>query len=388
MNKKVLMVATTAAMIEQFNKNNIKILNDLDYSVDVAGNWEEGNPISDERLEAFKKWITDRSGNYYHIPATRKPSDLKNNIKSINIIVDLIEKNKYEFIHCHTPIGSVIARIAAHKTHTKVIYTAHGFHFYKGAPLKNWLIYYPVEKFLSRWTDCLVTINKEDYNRARNKFYAKRVEYIPGVGVDTQKFYRESINGAMTEGDHSNQVVTRQRVRKELGISFDRTVILSVGELNKNKNHEMIIRALSGRNDISYVIVGKGEREEYLNKLATRLNVNIQLMGFRSDVKDFYAMADLFAFPSFREGLSVSLMEAMASGLPVVCSNIRGNTDLIDENGGVLFEPNSVNSIKRAIEEILADSYREKMGKYNLNKIKNFDSSIVMEDMKRYYERL
>ena len=157
---RVLMLATTAAMIEQFNKNNIELLESLGYEVHVAGNFEQGNPITYERLEEFKKWIGEHNGKWFHIPSTRKPNDLRNNCMALKIVIKMINEYHYDFIHCHTPIGSVIGRIAARKTHTKIIYTAHGFHFYDGAPLKNWLIFYPIEKHFSRYTDVLITINK------------------------------------------------------------------------------------------------------------------------------------------------------------------------------------------------------------------------------------
>lgn len=189
--KKMLMMATTAAMIEQFNKNNILILLDMGYEVHVAGNFEKGNPISQERLEALKKWLEERKCKWFNIPSTRKPTDY-NNVRAYKQVVSLIKQYNYNFIHCHTPIGSVIARCAAHKTHTPIIYTAHGFHFYKGAPIKNWLIYYPVEKFFSRWTDLLILITKEDYERAKS-FKAGKVVYVPGVGIDLDEFNKEKI---------------------------------------------------------------------------------------------------------------------------------------------------------------------------------------------------
>lgn len=246
--KRMLMLATTAAMIEQFNKNNILILEEMGYEVHVAGNWLEGNPISDERLEAFKEWITEHGGRYFHIPSVRRPSAMKANITAYRKVVELIKEYHYEFIHCHTPIGSVIGRIAAHVTHTKIIYTAHGFHFFKGAPLKNWILYYPVERFLSRWTDILITINQEDYQRAKKNFHAKRTEYIPGVGIDLKKFQMN--------------LYDREKERKELGLHNGDILLLSVGELNENKNHEVVIRTLAKlkRKELHYVIVGHAIR--------------------------------------------------------------------------------------------------------------------------------
>ena len=352
---RMLMLATTAAMIEQFNKNNILLLESMGYEVHVAGNFLEGNPISDERLEAFKVWLKEHRGKWFHIPSTRRPSDLNGNGKAVQKTIELINKYHYDFIHCHTPLGSVIGRVAAHKTHTKIIYTAHGFHFYDGAPLKNWLLYYPVEKYLSKFTDILITINKEDYNRAKEYFHAKKTCYIPGIGIDTEKF--------------APRISGRERIRAELGLNNQDFMLLSVGELNENKNHISVIRAIKGMN-LTYVIVGKGGKKGELEIAARENGVDLRLTGFRNDVADFYNAADLFVLPSIREGLNVSLMEAMASGLGVTCGRIRGNIDLIDDKE-VLFSPLNVNEIKCAIAAAIKK--KEELGSKNIEKIQSFN---------------
>lgn len=377
------MMATTAAMIEQFNKNNILILEEMGYEVHVLGNFLEGNPISDKRLDEFKNWIEAHHGKWFHYPATRVPTDFRNNQKAYKYTVCLIEKYKYEFIHCHTPLGSVIARIAAHKTHTKVIYTAHGFHFFKGAPIKNWLFYYPVEYFLSKWTDILILINKEDYRRAKKRFYAKKTVYIPGVGIDLNQFGIK--NGS--------------KVREKYEISDDAVLLLSVGELNNNKNHESVIRALADiirENDINkeiyYIIAGQGYLKEKLELLVAELSLldQIFLVGFCEEISDFYSAADIFVLPSYREGLSLALMEAMAGALPVACGRIRGNMELIDENGGVFFEPDDIRSIKRALRSLLLEDREllQAKGTHNLMKIRKYSSKRVNEIMKVIYEIL
>lgn len=331
--KKVLMLATTAAMIEQFNKNNILLLVKNGYEVHVAGNFLKGNPISDERLADFKKWLEMYHGKWFHISAMRNPMDL-NNYRAYKQVLKLVFKYQYEFIHCHTPIGAVLGRIVAHKTHTSIIYTAHGFHFYNGAPLKNWLLYYPVERFLSRWTDILVLINEEDYKRAKKAFHAKKTAYIPGVGVDIKKLQADT--------------VAKEVKRAELNIPKQAIVLLSVGELTAGKNHKNAIRAIDKIKDkrIVYLICGRGEKEGELRMLIETLGLTeqVRLLGFRTDIPELLQMADLFVFPSLREGLSVALMEAIACKLPVICSKIRGNVDLVtDEN--VTFDPRSVDEI-------------------------------------------
>ena len=190
MQKRVLLLASVASMIDQFNMDNIKILQQLGYQVDVACNFLEGNTCSNEKIQNLKEKLNLLSVNYYQIDFTRNVTNIKRDIIAYQQLKKVISENKYNFIHCHSPIGGAIGRIIAYVAKTKVIYTAHGFHFYSGAPIKNWMIYYPIEKALSHYTDILITITLEDYDRARKKLRAKKTRYIPGLGVDTKKFQR------------------------------------------------------------------------------------------------------------------------------------------------------------------------------------------------------
>jgi glycosyltransferase involved in cell wall biosynthesis len=370
--KKVLFVATVVKLhimvfhlpyLEWFKKNG--------FEVHVAARNDY------ENKDECKIPFCDR---YYDLPFERSP--LKNNNFYVQKkLKKLIEINKYDIIHCHTPIAGALTRLVARKSRkngTNIIYTAHGFHFYKGAPIKNWLIYYPIEKWLSRYTDVLITINNEDYQRAKKSFKAERVEYIPGVGLDTKKF--------------TNVTIDKSAKRKELGLPEDALVLLSVGELNKNKNHEIVIKALVQLNNskIHYVICGQGPLEQYLIEVANKVGLDnrVKLLGFRSDIAEICKAADIFAFPSSREGLPVSLMEAMAAGLPVVCSNTRGNTDLIEDGkGGYLVEPDDVEGFAKAINRlILNPELRRVMGQHNLEAVKRFDIDNISKDMARIYQ--
>lgn len=374
-NKRMLMLASVASMIDQFNMNNIETLLDLGYRVDVACNFEKGNTCSIERITALKEKLCGLGVNYYQIDFDRNVMNLPQDMMAYKQIKKLVKKEKYDFIHCHSPIGGVIGRIVAHETKTKVIYTAHGFHFYDGAPKKNWIVYYPIEKHFSRWTDTLITINKEDYKRAKQKLMACKNYYVPGVGIDTKSI----------AGKYTDYVVKRE----ELGIKADELMLISVGELNDNKNHEVIIRSLAKINDksIHYCIAGVGNCDTKLRKLAEESNVNLNLLGFRTDVGELLKVADVFVFPSFREGLSVALMEAMAAGLPCVVSNIRGNCDLIDpDRGGYLVDPTDIEGFARRIDVLAIDeNKRNEFGEYNKNKIKQFDSEVVNKKMREIY---
>lgn len=371
---KMLMLATTAAMSEQFNKDNILILKDMGYEVHVAGNFQKGNPISEERLAQFKTWITEQNGKWFDIPSTRKPSDLKNNLAAYKTVIELVKKYQYNFIHCHTPIGAVIGRLAGHATKTKVIYTAHGFHFYKGAPLINWLLYYPVERFLARYTDVLITINQEDYAMAQ-KFKAKKVCYVPGVGIDIEKIS----HNVLTESD-------KESLRRKLGVLRDEKMLLSVGELNKNKNHEIVIRAIATMKNhkIKYIVCGKGELKDYLIRLATQLDIDdsVKILGYRSDVLQILQCADLFVFPSRREGLSIALLEAIASKKAVLCTNIRGNRELVEADS--LFEPGNIEELSDKIEKKITSNNSISIQE-NFDIIQKCDISIIEKKLKKIY---
>lgn len=367
MAQRVLMVATVPSMIGQFNMNNIHILLNMGYQVDVAADFTDISVWPTGRVQKFKDQMAELGIECIQLDFSRSPLKISRHLNSYKETVKLILNHKYSFIHTHTPIASAIVRQAAHKTGTKVIYTAHGFHFYDGAPLKNWLVFYPVEKYLSRFTDVLITINKEDYNRALKEFHARKTVYVPGVGVDTEKFAPRQSG--------------REKIRKELRVSDDRIVLLSVGELNENKNHGSVIKALAGMKNITYVIVGKGDLADHLETVAKDSNVDLRLMGFRTDVADFYDAADVYVLPSIREGLNVSLMEAMASGLAVACGRIRGNVDLIDENG-CLFTPKATDEISQTI--IYTIRHIPDLGQRNLRKIQ----SVGIEKINDYMEKI
>ena len=323
---KALMVASVASMIDQFNRENISLLQTMGYEVDVACNFEVGNTSSEERVKRFRQELQKQEVGTFQLPIPRKILAFSDMIQAYKQLKKMVEEKQYTLVHCHSPIGSVIARLACRKQRKKglkLIYTAHGFHFFTGAPKKNWLIFYPIEKIFARYTDILITICSEDYQRARKKKLGKNIVYSPGVGIDVDKV---------------KKIDKKADKRQMLGIREKDILVLSVGELNQNKNHETIVRALKqlNRTDVHYVICGQGDKKEELERMAKQFGMEerLHLLGFRTDALEWMKVADLFAFPSYREGLPVSLMEAMAAGLPVVCSKIRGNVDLIKYGEG------------------------------------------------------
>lgn len=371
--KKVLFVATVVKThIMEFHIPYLKMFKEMGWETAVAARNDYENPAD---------CVIPYCDTYYNIPFERNP--LKpGNLKAYKELKHIIGEGEYDIIHCHTPVGAMLTRLAAkqaRKKGTKVFYTAHGFHFYKGAPAINWILYYPVEKWLSRYTDVLITINKEDYERAKT-FKAGKVCYVPGVGIDLKKFNAGYVN--------------KEQKRKEIGVSADDFALLSVGELIPRKNHEVVIRALSvlkqldKLNHIEYVICGRGAYETDLKKLAEGLDVadHVHFLGYRNDISEICNCADLFVFMSRQEGLPVALMEAMACGLPAVCSNIRGNTDLIEDGVTGLLANNTPEEVAESISEMKNDAVlRNRVASAALQKIKQFDLSSVEDEMSKIY---
>lgn len=367
-----ILYVTTIGLTMGFFTSLIKQLLDEGNTVDIATN-EEEIKVPD----CYRVWNCA----VYQIDTSRSPFN-KGNINAIRQIKRLVEKEKYDIVHCHTPVAAMCTRLACknlRKKGTKVIYTAHGFHFYKGAPLKNWLIYYPVERFLTRYTDCQITINHEDYARAQRLYQKKggRVVYVPGVGFAAEKFVCNAI--------------IRAEMRAELGIQDNEIMLLSVGEINQNKNHKTVIEALSksGRKDIRYVVCGIGPLLDSHRQLIHELGLEDQVMfvGYRTDVEKFYQAADLFVIPSFREGLPVAPMEAMAAGLPCLASRIRGNVDLFAESQ-LMFDPHDVGSLCRALVKATDPNIARQEIDRNRKTLQCFSTEEVIREMKRIYENV
>lgn len=367
-----ILYVTTIGNTMVFFKDFIRHLLDEGHIVDIATNENSGDTLVPD---CYRTW----GCKVYPLDCSRSPMDM-GNIRAVRQIRQIVKEDAYNLVHCHTPIAAACTRLACQplrKNDVKVIYTAHGFHFFNGAPLKNWLIYYPIEKICSCFTDILITINKEDYARAKKKFHARQIKYVPGVGIDLDKFNVRSVD--------------RNAMRMEFGIPLDARVVLSVGEVNANKNHRLGIEALAklGNPNVYYIVCGSGNLIETHKALARELGIEKQVVfaGYRTDVAEFYNMANVFFFPSYREGLSVSLMEAMACGLPCVVSRIRGNVDLIDDAGGALFDPHSIDECLGALKNVLRDDCAG-MGEHNAEKVKQFDLKTVIAMMDKVYEML
>ena len=320
---------------------------------------------------------------FYDANSFRSITAIKDNKRAYKNLCERLKEGDFDAIHCNTPIGGMVGRFAARKFKLrKVIYTAHGFHFYKGAPLFNRTILKWAEKIMARWTDAIITMNQEDYEAAK-KFKLKKggkVYFVHGVGVDTSLYVK------------SEEI--RQQKRAELNLKEDDIMLISMGDLIPRKNYPSAIKAIAktGKKNLHYFICGKGAGLEELQNLAKAEGVEEQIhfLGFRTDVKDLLQAADVFLFTTRQEGLPRSMMEAMASGLPCVASKIRGNVDLIEDGiGGYLAKPDDVDGFAKGISALADDKeLRARISANNLEKIKEFDVSVVEKEMQDIYEEV
>lgn len=380
--KKVFIVASVVSFIEWFNKENVEYLrNDLGCEVHIACNYDYMEDTDEERTKAYLEKIKNEGVILHNIHFARNPIN-KENVAAYKELEDVINRQHFDLIHCHTPVASMLTRMAARKARANgsiVMYTCHGFHFHNAAPKKNWMIYYPVEKFCANFCDYIVTINKEDYRRAKT-FNVKNVRYIPGVGVDI--------------GRIKNTIVDKKAYKASIGIPEDCVMLLSVGEMIERKNHEVIIRALGKlqNKNIYYVICGKGSLKEYLEKLSEELGIagNVKFLGFRKDIPELCNTADISAFPSRIEGLGLAGIEAMAAGVPLVSSNVHGILDyVIDGKTGYACEPDNVDGFAHAIGKLAEDKeLRESMRENCLKAVEPFEISNALRTMWNIYDEI
>lgn len=369
--EKVLFITNLSKGVGSFSIASVEAAKKCGFKFYLAGNFE------DTTKEKIEKDEEEYGVTIKQIDLARSPYSPKN-FTAHKQLVDLIEKEKIDFIHCNTPVGGLLGRLAGNKCKVKkVIYQVHGFHFYKGAPLKNWLIYYPLERLLAHYSDAIITINKEDFDRAQSFKLRNngKVYYVPGVGIDLSQYELPE--------------ETRKRKREELGLKDTDVALISMGDLIERKNYPVAIEAIAKTNNsnLQYYVCGNGPEEEKLKKMAEDLGVKEQVhfLGYRTDIKELLKAVDIFLFTSNQEGLSRSLMEAMASGLPCVASRIRGNTDLLEETQcGYLCD--SIEEYSEALTRITGGiSERDEKGKASIQRIKQFDVNIVIKILTKLY---
>ncbi len=366
--KKILFVANVAKEhIMKFHIPTIKALKDAGWIVDVACSGDDDIPYCDNQFKTCWK----------RTPFTTKT------FAGVKELEGIIDNGQYDIIYCHTPIGGLIGRLAARKARkngTKVVYFAHGFHFYKGAPIINWLVYYPIEKFLSLFTDCLITINEEDYNFACKNLHAKKIRNISGIGVNLSRFKNNT--------DEPREEL-RKRIRHSLSIDNNDIVLTYVAELIPNKNQLSLLNMLETLTteypNAKLMLVGP---DHYNGKVQSRademgLADNVIFTGWRNDVPDLLAASDFAVPASIREGLGLNVIEAMAVGIPVVAYDNRGHRDII-KNGinGYIVENGNHKEMASIISMLIKNhELKEQLTNNALSSIEKYDSSSVLNEL-------
>lgn len=369
--KKVLFVASVV-------KKHIMVFH-LPYLEWFKNNGYEVHVCANNDYENKEECNIPSCDKFYEVPFERSPIK-KENVQAYKKLKTLINENKYDVIHCHTPIGGALGRLAARnakKNGTKVVYTAHGFHFFKGASYKHWLIYYPVEKWLSKYTDVLITINKEDYDAVINKkFKSEKVVLINGVGINLEKFQPQT---------EDKKILLREKYE----YSSDDFILMYAGELSYRKHQDLLIRVARKLKDripnLKILLAGNGDLEEQYIKQIENLNVNnqVELLGFRKDIDILMSLADVAVSSSRQEGLPVNVMEAMATGLPLVVTDCRGNRDLVKDNeNGYVVGIDEVEQFADSVERLYnSKELRDKFSKNSLETIMKYSLENVLKEM-------
>ncbi len=372
--KKVLMMAPMGSVHRRFNAANIEALRNLGCEVHLLANFEKGDGTEQQNLEYAER--CRQEGIVIHsLPFVR--ASLLKNIGLVKEIKSLFKRENFNIIHAHTETGGLLLRLSISAAErAKFVYTPHGMSFYKGAPLKTQLIYRPIERWICGGMDANLGMNLEELD-VLQKWDRKTAYYVHGIGLDLKR------NQSVT--------VSREEIRNRFGIPDDAMMIVSVGELDDNKNHSSVVRALGElrQNNLYYVVCGVGTKRDELIALAKSCGIGdkVILAGYRKDIPNILHAADLFIFPSYHEGLPVSLMEAMASGLPVICSKIRGNVDLIQEGrNGFLFNPNDYNTLIPKIQAIISNRELVKyMSEQNKEDVEGFSYRVVVNELETIY---
>ncbi|KEZ50337.1 glycosyltransferase family 4 protein [Metabacillus indicus] len=370
MKPKILFTATVDYHFKSFHLPVLKWFQENGWEVHVAAHGTIDLPYTD-----FK----------FNLPIKRSPFN-RRNTDAYRQLKEIIDHNHYSIIHCHTPVGGVLTRLAARdarKKGTKVLYTAHGFHFCKGASLQNWLTYYPVEKWLSSYTDCLLTINNEDYHLAlKHRFKAGSIEHIHGVGVDTEKFC------PIPKEDKVQR-------RKLYGYQKDDLLMFYAAEFNKNKNQMLLLKAMihlrTKLPNAKLLLAGEGTLLTECKRFAEAngLKDTVHFLGFRNDIANILPMCDLAVASSLREGLPVNIMEAMACGLPIVATDNRGHRELVGDgvNGFIIHDQNSIAFSEKVAEITTFNALREQFGDMSRLRLIKYETASVIHELESIYNK-
>ncbi|MGL5550633.1 MAG: glycosyltransferase family 4 protein [Culicoidibacterales bacterium] len=367
--KKILFVASIQRHFKAFHMPVLEMWHLKGYEVHVAS--KDEYELCQDVMEQYPYII------WHNIDFDRSPFS-KQTIVAYKQLKTLMDEQHYELVHVHTPVASILGRLAAKNAHVpKIVYTAHGFHFFKGAPIPNWLIYYPIEKYMARYTDALITINEQDYQLAKTKFKLRKpngVHKINGVGIDLNEY--------------AVALEINYELKTSLGIPKENFVITIIGELNHNKNQIQMLQAVEQLNDktITLVLVGTGINYDVF-KVKYQDNPNIKVLGYRNDVQAILTITDIVGSMSYREGLPKNVMEAMAASKPVIATNIRGNQDLVvDGETGYLVEVGDIKATTEAIIKLKAQN--DQFGEKGRQRIEQYRTGVVLEQIGEIYENI
>lgn len=373
--KKALMLAPMGSVHRRFNQANIAALQSLGLQVELCANFENGNG-PEIHNQSFVEECEIRGIKTHSIPFARH--SLTGSLKCLSQLKELLSREQYDLVHTHTETGGLLLKLAhSEKRKSKFIFTPHGMSFWKGSSLKSQLVYRPLERWICSAMDMNLGMNMEEVENLE-QWNKRTAHYVHGVGLNVARM--------------QNPSRSREQMREEFGLAESDKFIASIGELDDNKNHITVIKALAtlGRKDFKYVVCGVGPNKDMLLAEAEHMGLkeNVILAGYRSDIPDVLNAADIFVFPSLHEGMPVSALEAMACGLPIICSEIRGNVDIIREgDNGYLFQPSDVETLARKLEYLLDDAEKRKvMGLKNKENVKDFSLESVTEELTRIYK--
>lgn len=352
---KILYIANITRHFIAFHEPYFKRFNEMGNEVHILSN-------GSEKVKFVNK--------QYDVDINRSPFSLRN-IKVILQVRKIIIKENYDIIHGHTPMGGVLARIAPiwFRKKPMVIYTSHGFNFCKNGPILNWILFYPIEFILAQFTDVIFTINQEDYRIAKGFSKNKSsVYYTHGVGIN--------LSSPMKSQDDI------ELLKLKLDIDITKKVLLSVGELTNRKNHMVVLKALKKNKfqNYLYLICGTGKMFEKLTTYINKHNLNVKLLGYKSNIEEYYHVSDIVLFPSKLEGLGMAGLETLYFQKKLIASSIHGINDYaINKISALTCKPNKVNEWSLAIENAFNTDFQNKetirdiLKKYKLeNSIKEF----------------
>lgn len=371
---RVLFVATVAVTIRSFLLPLARHFQERGWHVDAMANGIDRDPVCHAAFE--RVWGAEWGRNPLH----------PRNLIMAERVRSLAMEQRYDIVHVHTPVAAFVTRLGLDSLrrdqNLQVLYTAHGFHFHPmGGVVRNRL-FVTLERKAAQWTDFLVVMNREDLRAAKEKQLVAldRLRFMPGIGVDRCIYSEGSVSD-----DELNSLYS------ELGISAATPVLLMVAEFTENKRHADAIRAFSRVLDpqAQLVLAGSGPLFEPMKRLAVKLGVadRVRFLGLRNDIPVLMKACRAVVLPSSREGLPRCVLEALAMGVPVIGSRIRGTTELLERGAGRLVKVGDIGQLTEAMQMIIADSpAAARMGEAGRRQSEKYDVTHIIRMHEELYQ--